>query len=95
MMTSNCHTCGFPKEPANYADPYCPACTTLKREGEQHHAAENPNATESEILYAGRCALRQRAHHAHRNFVDPRGFGATRGMIPIPPQSRAQDAPPR
>lgn len=86
MLTATCGNCGQPKDPAHYASTFCPSCTTRKNEAEQHFAAENPEANESEILYAGRQALMQVAHHAHRNFTDPRGFSATRGMIPLPPQ---------
>lgn len=86
-MTSTCSNCGATKDPAHYADNYCPTCTARMNEAAQHFAAENPNASQSDILYAGRQALLQRAHHAHRNFVDPRGFAAGRGMIPIPPQT--------
>jgi uncharacterized Zn finger protein (UPF0148 family) len=86
MMSSTCGNCGRPKEPANYSDNYCPSCTTRKHEAEQHFAAEHPKATLGDILNAGRTALRQVAHSAHRNFVDPRAHAATLGMIPIPPQ---------
>lgn len=87
MLTATCGNCGRPKDPANYADTYCPSCSTTKKEAEQHFAAEHEGASESDILYAGRQALMQVAHHAHRNFVDPRGFSASRGMIPVPPQT--------
>lgn len=87
MLTATCRNCGQPKDAANYADNYCPACTSRKNEAEQHVRAEHPNASISDVLYAGRQALLQRAHTAHRNFVDPRGFSASRGMIPIPPQT--------
>lgn len=85
MLTLSCRVCGSPKEQADYAANECTACRTLKREAEQGFAAENPGASESDILYAGRLALNSRAHHAHRNFVDPRGFSSVAGMIPIPP----------
>jgi uncharacterized Zn finger protein (UPF0148 family) len=74
MLTASCRNCGFPKEPANYGDNFCPTCTTSRREAEQHFAAENPKASESDILYAGRQALMARAHHASRNFTDPRSW---------------------
>jgi len=85
VLSSYCQTCGASKEPANYADNYCPACTSLRREAEQAFAAENPEASESDILYAGRQALSQRAHHANRNFTDPRAFSSGRGSFPAPP----------
>lgn len=80
MLTTTCYTCHQPK--ADLRAVNCPACTTTQLEAEQHFAAENPNAAESDILYAGRTALRQRAHHANRNFIDPRDFSAGRGLIP-------------
>ena len=93
MLTATCLNCGSPKEPANYADTHCPGCTTRQREAEQHFAAENPGATEGAIIYAGRQALMQVAHHAHRNFVDPRGFSAAHGMIPVPPRGGDRGGP--
>ncbi len=87
MLTATCGNCGKAKSPDEYASTYCRSCTTTKNEAEQGFAAENPNANPSDILYAGRQALMQVAHHAHRNFTDPRGFSASRGMIPVPPQS--------
>jgi hypothetical protein len=86
MRNTYCSNCSGPKNGLDY-NPHCPDCTTIKREAEQHFAAENPGASESDILYAGRQALTQRAHHAHRNFVDPRAFSAQSGMIPTPPDS--------
>lgn len=87
MLSSYCHNCGAAKEPIDYSAPYCPACQSARSEAMQHFRAENPKATDSDVLHAGRAALGERAHHAHRNFVDPRGFSASRGMIPTPPQA--------
>ena len=89
MLTASCQNCGAPKNPANYADNYCPSCTTTRSEAEQGFAAEHPEATESDILYVGRQALASVAHHAHRNFVDPRSFrGIGFGLIPVPPEDK-------
>lgn len=92
MLTSTCRNCGTPK--TDYQAPECEACTTTRREAEQHFAAEHPRAAESDILYAGRQAVLARSHHAHRNFVDPRDFSAGRGMIPVPPQTPQSQGPP-
>lgn len=92
MLTASCHNCGAPKDPANYGDVNCPACTSLRKEAEQAFAAENPGVSESDILYAGRQALNQRAHHAHRNFIDPRNFSNTRGVLIPPPDNRGNPA---
>jgi hypothetical protein len=89
-LSSYCRNCGQSKSIANYADDRCPACETLKTEAEQGFAAENADKlksgelTTSDVLYAGRMALTQRAIHANRNYTDPRGFSATRGQIPKP-----------
>ena len=88
MLTATCGNCGSPKEPAHYASIYCPRCTSIQHEAEQYCAAENPKASESDILYAGRSALRQVAHTAHRNFVDPRQFNSATGMILTPPENK-------
>lgn len=88
MLKSYCNNCGGSKEPANYSAINCAGCETLSKEAQQAFAAEHKDASESDILYAGRMALTQRAHHAHRNFLDPRQFSAGRGMIPIPPPDK-------
>lgn len=85
MLTAYCQNCGAPKEPSEYSANTCGSCKTTRLEAEQAYAAEHKDASESDILYAGRQALLQKAHHAHKNFQDPRGFSASRGMIPIPP----------
>ena len=87
MLTATCNNCGSPKEIANYGDIECPNCKTTRKEAEQHFAAENPKASESDILYAGRMAVLHRAHKAHKNFVDPRSFSGANGMIPLPPST--------
>lgn len=87
MLTATCGNCGLAKDPRNYADNYCPECTRLRNEAEQHFAAENPQAAQSDVLYHGRQALLQRAHHANRNYTDPRAFAGKSGMIPTPPQT--------
>lgn len=93
MLTATCQNCGAAKDPKDYANPNCATCTSTASEAAQHYAAEHPGCAQSDALYAGRKALLQRAHHAHRNFVDPRAFGATRGMIPIPPQGGDRGGP--
>lgn len=86
MLTSYCRTCCAPKEPANYADFDCPTCITAKNEAMQNYAAEHAEKiqsgeiTNSDVLYVGRQALMARAHHANRNFVDPRGFSRAGGF---------------
>ena len=87
MLTAYCRNCGGPKEPSEYAANTCGTCTTTRLEAEQAFAAEHKDAPESDILYAGRQALLNRAHHANRNFTDPRGFSASRGMLPTPPNA--------
>jgi hypothetical protein len=86
-MRSTCDACHKPKNDLRAI--LCEECSTLRKEAEQHYAAENPNAAQSDILYAGRMVLNQVRHHANRNFVDPRDFSLSRGMIPIPPQPRS------
>ena len=77
-MTSSCANCGQAKQPGNYADPYCPACTTLDLEAQQGFAAENPTASLSDVLYAGRMARQQRAVRPGSNYIHPRDFSASR-----------------
>lgn len=86
MMTSTCRICGNSKTPEFYAAPECQACTELATKAVKALQEASPEMSESDLLYARRQALNERAHHAHRNFVDPREFSASRGMIPIPPR---------
>jgi len=88
MLTSTCRNCGGPKNPAEYANNVCGTCQTLNNEAQQHFAAENPAATADQLLYVGRMAMQQRAIHPGSNYTDPRTFGASRGMIPRPGESR-------
>ena len=87
MLTVSCRICGNAKPPSEYSKDLCNECGRLRSQAENHYASEHPNAAQSDILYAGRQALNQRAHHAHRNFIDPRDFSTGHGMIPIPPPS--------
>lgn len=77
-LSSSCRNCGASKDMANWGDNFCPACTTVAKEAEQHFAAENPNAAESDILYAGRTAMGQRSMRPGSSYVDPRTFSAAR-----------------
>ena len=83
MIRSYCANCFGPKQ--NISDLFCTGCFTAANEAAQHFAAENPKASKSDALYAGRQALAQRGHHAHQNFVDPRTFSRVNGMLPTPP----------
>lgn len=83
MIKSYCDACGEGKE--NITAQYCNRCASVRSEAMQGFAAEHPDASQSDILYVGRQALNQVRMHAHRNFVDPRDFSGTQGMIPIPP----------
>jgi hypothetical protein len=90
LLTSTCHNCGQSKEMREYANPFCSACTTLKNEAEQAFAAENAERLKSgelansDMLYAGRMALNQRAMHANKNYTDPRTFDRARGTFTKP-----------
>lgn len=70
MLTSHCKNCGAAK--SDYQALYCDPCTDTMQKGQAAHKEANPEATQSEILYAGRAALMTTAHNAHKNFVDPR-----------------------
>lgn len=91
MLTTNCNACYGPKEDLRAV--LCNTCKQISSEAEQHFAAENPGASEGSILYAGRMALNDRRHHAHRNYVDPRAHAAGRGTFPTRPQPTSEGAP--
>lgn len=103
MLRSYCFNCGGPQE--NPRAHTCDTCATGGNEAaenvmqsgrEQVEAETDPKkkawmqrVLEDAAQNARKGALAQRAHHAHRNFVDPRAHAATRGMIPTPPQPRS------
>jgi hypothetical protein len=94
MLTSTCRVCGNSK--SDFVATECANCQTIRTETRQYMKAEFPNASESDILYAERQALNQRAHHAHRNYIDPRDHSRMRSpFTPVPPQGRANDTPPK
>jgi hypothetical protein len=68
---------------AEFAAPWCSGCDTAGKAGGKTFSEANPDASESDIMYAERMARQARAHTAHRNFVDPRDFSSTRGVIPV------------
>jgi hypothetical protein len=69
-LTSSCFNCGAPK--TDFVAERCPNCTTHYTTTMANYRKENPDASDSEVLYAGRTALMQLAHSANRNFLDPR-----------------------
>lgn len=109
MLTASCQNCGNSKDPAHYASTVCPTCTAAENESGEHAVKETNEAIAAEtdpvrkahmeasasnyIASKRKEALMSRAHHAHRNFVDPRDFSAVRGMTPLPPQSGDRGGP--
>lgn len=69
-LTSTCFNCGAPK--TDFVAEYCPNCTTLYDTTIAAFREKNPEAAQSDALYAARAALMERAHTAHKNYVDPR-----------------------
>lgn len=65
-MTSHCMNCGSDKG-SNFHANYCDACNAAMAGAEAAAVAEHRN-----VYIAKRAALAERAHNAHRNFVDPR-----------------------
>ena len=41
MITTVCHTCGGPKDPANWGDNECPTCTARRQELQEYVIKEN------------------------------------------------------
>lgn len=62
-----CKNCGQPKQMENYGDTYCPACTTAIKEAREYALRENLDPGQLQ-----RAVLAERAHHTHRNRIDPR-----------------------
>lgn len=73
-MRSTCGNCGNALNPSEYTANYCGLCTSAINEAQNHAAAEG-----KDTAAARREALMSRAHHAFRNFQDPRGFNKVSG----------------
>lgn len=86
--TSSCMNCGGAKSQGEYLADYCGDCFAAIA-GAQADPA-NAGRDQYEVK---RAALAARAHHAHRNFVDPRSidrhtqwvFGNRPDLTPPPP----------
>jgi hypothetical protein len=85
-LTSMCRICGNPKPTNEFALNECSNCAEHGRVAGAAFAAANPEASQDQILYAERMAKQARAHMSRKNYVDPRTFSASTGMIPQPPQ---------
>lgn len=70
-LSSSCRNCGQPKMVANFADMYCPECTTVKADAEKN-APEG--ASMSDRIRLGKEALSHRATHAFSGWRNPREF---------------------
>ena len=66
-LTSTCRNCGLDKSPNFYAENYCETCTDIYNKARTKAFEKNLNPAN-----AGREALAQLAHDAHRNRVNPR-----------------------
>lgn len=106
MLRSYCFRCGGPQE--NPSALLCNACTAAGNEAHENVMQSGREQIEAETdlqkkqwmqdvleqaaAQARKDAVTQRAHHANRNFVDPRSF-SSQGMIPKPPQSGDRGGP--
>ena len=70
MASSYCRNCSGPK--ADIVANYCDECQNGFNARYSAFKEANPNAPDSDALYAGREALHERAMTSHRNLVDPR-----------------------
>jgi hypothetical protein len=74
-LSSYCRVCGLtngtvPEMSANH----CDGCEKERQATMTAYAAENPSASESDKLYAGRQALAGRSNYAARHRISPRDF---------------------
>jgi|KBSSwiStaDraftv2_1062776.scaffolds.fasta_scaffold01627_18 hypothetical protein len=70
MLTSHCQNCGNAK--SDYVAVRCAECQTAHDARYDEHRKANPEAPESDALYAAREALHERAMSRAKNLVDPR-----------------------
>lgn len=79
MLSSYCKNCGMPYTTvAEMSALHCNQCEQARTEAMQHVRAQatekKQEVSESDVLYAGRQALMQRAHHPRQTFISPREF---------------------
>jgi hypothetical protein len=74
-LSSYCRNCGAAASTtAELAANHCNGCEEARKSAITAFAEANPNAAETEKLYAGRIALMGRAHHPRQTFINPRDF---------------------
>ena len=81
MQTATCPICYGSKTPTEYSQNTCTGCSTHRAECEKTFSSAHPDATESEILYAGRMALEQRRASAQQKFVNPFNFNRSMAFV--------------
>lgn len=74
-LSSYCRVCGKTHtDPKNYGLDHCPACETINLAAQKALKEANPDASTSDLLYAGRQAMQSGAHSARRTWINPRDF---------------------
>jgi len=74
-LSSYCRNCGTPYTTVSEMSAlHCNGCEEKRKAAIQFHKDKNPEASESDLLYAGREALIRAAHHPRQTFISPREF---------------------
>jgi len=74
-LSSYCRNCGAPvSTTAEMSANHCNGCEEARKGALTAFAEQNPQASESDKLYAGRQALMQRAAHPRSGSISPRDF---------------------
>lgn len=66
-LSTRCGNCGQAKDPSEYANPYCQACTAAIKEAREGAVREG-----ADVSAAQRNALLRRCQHVNANRWDPR-----------------------
>jgi len=75
MLSSYCKNCGGSfTTTAEMSANHCNGCEEKRKAAMQFAKEQNPEIGASDLLYAGRQALIQAAHHPRQTFINPREF---------------------
>jgi hypothetical protein len=75
MLSSYCRNCGAAHTTtAEMSANHCNGCETARTEAMAGAKEKDPKISPDDLLYKGREALIQRAHHPRVTFISPREF---------------------
>jgi len=77
-LSSYCRNCGLPNGTTEeMCANHCNNCEEARKTAMQAAKEKDTTLQGDELLYVGRQALMQRAHHPRETFINPRDFSRT------------------